>query len=264
MSKSKVEEQQLDVNFESHPPIQEDIDGITSLLRQTFLTFIDSHAVAQHLIDLNHVTQVIALEPEEEENASEDDDPDNNIYGVTSVINLQIVADSKQDKSLQCRIKLLEFLQKKCEKITELKEDTNFKLGFIINERYINLPPQLSVPTLKDLTGHLDEQKFTHLILLSKIFIKSRSSDTDLPSKKQKKVGNSSPDPLIFANPEEEIICEGSEHHVDFDVSDSCDENASWTLSSDIRYIPHRRVLIVDSKKWPDIMKSLEKELTQR
>lgn len=267
MEKSQVkdEHQQIDVNFESHPPIPEDFDGILRLLRQLFLSFVDCFALAQHIIDLKDITQVIATEPEVEDNeeADNEDEPDDNIYGVTSVIDLQVNKDKNMSKST--RTELLTFLREKFPKFSSLSNDPDVKFGFIVNERYINLPPQLSLPTLKNLTHHLDKNNYTHILFLSKIFIKHRSSDSNLPSKKiktsNKKAGDSSAEPLVFANPEEEIIFEGSESHIDVDVSGICDENASWAFGGDVKYVPHRRILLIDYEKWPAILKNLEKEL---
>lgn len=271
MEVKKPEDQKVDVSFESHPPIEDDLDGIATLLRQSLLQFADCSSLAKYLIQLKDVTQVIALEAPDEENTSEDDEPDNEIYGVSSVIELPVKSKPNDDTSqIEPRRQLLKFLKDKCPEfkktLHELDSETNsIKIGMIVNERYINLPPQLALPTLKVLTRNLDESHYTHLVFIAKILLRSRSSETKLASKKSKSGQSSAQDtePIVFVNPEEEIVCEGSEYHTDIDVSCYCDENATWSFSSDIKYTPHRRIMLVDYKNWPTIIKNLEKELKQ-
>lgn len=265
MDKRKKEEEQVEVNFESHPPIDEDLDGIVSLLRQTLLNFADSNQIAKYLIGLKDVTQVVALEAPDEENTSEDDEADNNIYGVSSVIDLTV---EKSDDSLEKEAKeqLSKFLKEKSAQIKTLldTEENQIRLGFIINERYINLPPQLALSTLKDLSKHLEKSKFTHLVLISKILLKSKNTDNNVQAcKKVKSDSSSSKDsePIVYINAEEEIIFEDSESSTDIDVSSQCDENATWSIGTDTKYIPHRRIILLTYNKWSTIMKNLEKEL---
>lgn len=262
----KNSHEKVNINFESHPPIEDDLDGIATLLRQTFFQFVDCHSLSKHLIQHKDLTQVIAQEEPDEENSDEDDEPDNDIYGVCSVIELPL-SEKTSEEHLECRKRLLEFIKDKSPKFKDFieahKEGSNIKCGLIINERYINLPPQLSLPTLKTLTKSLNADEYTHLVLVSKILVKSKNADPKLPSKRSRfgQSNVSDAEPLIFVNPEEEIISEESEYFSDMDVSAHCDENASWSFGSDIKYIPNRRFLTVDVKKWPNILEKLEEEL---
>lgn len=255
------EEQKVNVNFESHPPIEADLHGITSLLRQTLLQFVDCNELADYLIESKDVTQVIALEAPDEENMNEDDEPDNDIYGVTSAIELP-TKDESVDRSIKSRRELKKFLRERCPGFKKILEDDKSEPCLIINERYINLPPQLALPTLKKLTEYIDSKHYTHLVLISKILIKCKDRDGKLPSKKSKsESANPDLEPLIFVNSEEEVIFENCESHADIDVSGHRDENATWSLSNDTKYVPHRRIMVIDRKNWPTIMKELEKEL---
>lgn len=262
MESNKLSDQKFEVNFESHPPIEEDLEGMTTLLKQTFLHFADCNSLSRYLINLPDVTQVIAHELDEENESEEE--PDNDIYGVISCITIQ-ASYLNNELEVEARKQLTKFLKDKCDHIKRLLESKDkTKIALIINERYINLPPQLALPTLKDLTIHLNRWNYTHLIFLSKILLRSRDVDTKLPSKRIKLSGHSKdqdPEPIIYVNPEEEIIFEGSSNHTDFDVSAFCDENATWSSTSDIKYTPHRRLMIIEHKNWDNILKNLEKEL---
>uniref|UniRef100_A0A6G1SJY6 Protein BCCIP n=1 Tax=Aceria tosichella TaxID=561515 RepID=A0A6G1SJY6_9ACAR len=266
----KLDEERVDINFESHPPIDDDLNGITTLLKQTLLQFVDCHSLANYLVKQKDLTQVIAQEASEEpegEETSDDDDPDDDIYGLSSIIELPLNNCKGDEASYESRLQLLQFIRDKCPEFKKMLEDVEedkLKVCMIVNERYINLPPQLALPTLKALTESIQSIGFTHFIFISKILHRARNIDTKLPSKKSKSKSSNAQnaEPLVFINPEEEIISEQADYYTDLDVSAHCDENATWSFSSDIKYIPHRRILIVDSKKWPNILKLLEKELS--
>lgn len=263
MSNKKSIDEKVDVDFEAHPPIDDDLDGIIALLKQTLLHYSDCSALARHLITMKDLTQVIALDcPDEDDSAEgddEEDEPDNDIYGVSSVVDL---SSKTSDEKLAEAIKQLQkFLKDKNPEIRRILEsEDKIKLGLIINERYINLPPQLALPSLKSFQNHLDKSSYTHLVLISKILVQGKNSDAKLPNKKAKSDSSKS-EPIVFVNAEEEIISENADHHSDIDVSAHCDENATWSMSSDVKYIPHRRIMLLDCSKWPKIIKEMEKEL---
>lgn len=263
MDVKKSNTERVEVNFESHPPIEADLDGITNLLRQNFLQYVDCNGLAKYLINLKEITQVIALEGTEEENTSEDDEPDDDIYGVISVI--EVETDNKDKSQVEARKQLTNFLKDKCPAVKSVLKSTDVphKLGLVVNERYINLPPQLSLPALKNLTQHLDKLQFSHLVFVAKILLKSRSAETKLPSKKTKSGESSKQDdePLVYVNPEEEIVFENADSYNDIDVSAFCDENYTWSSNKDTKYTPHRRIMIMDYKKWMNTLVSLEREL---
>lgn len=262
MSSKKLEDHRVDVSFESHPPIESDLDGITTLLKQTLLQFVDCKALANYLIELKNTTQIIALESPDEENIDQDDEPDDDIYGVTSVINLPS-KKSDDEPHLEHRKKLAKFLGDKCPTIKDLlgKDDASNQLSLIINERFINLPPQLALPTLQELSQHIENS--SHLVFIAKILQKSKDRDTKLPSKKVKVPDGQSDEHLIYINSEEEIIFENCDSYEDIDVSYMCDDNVAWSFDNDTKYNPYRRIMVVHKSKWPTILNSLSKELKQ-
>lgn len=274
--KLKEEDSSVNVNFESHPPIESDTEPVARLLRQTLLHFVDCQSIAEQLIKLKDITQVIAIGNEQlgdgdekttDKDEEDDDEPDDDIYGVTSVINLNPKDAHETTKQL------IKFLESKFLPFKELREEAAkmncSKFALIINERYINLPPQLALPTLQNLTKHLEDEQYSHIIFVIKILLKSqdRSNETKVQNKKAKISSSSSSqkksesEPIIFVNPEEEIIFEASDQHADFDVSGHCDENATWSFSNETKYTPHRRILIINRDKWPEILRSLDNEL---
>lgn len=258
----------IDVNFESHPPIEDDLKGVAALLRQSILHFADCDMLAQYIIDSKDITQIIASASDEDEtNVEEEDEPDDYIYGVISSIDLT----HGNYHNAKPKEQLAKFLSQKSPQVKELlsefeKGSEKIKIAVIINERYINLPPQLSLPTLTNLTFHLDKSNYTHLIFISKILLRARNTDTKLPSKKSKSSASKgeskhNDEPIIYVNPEEEIIFESCSASNDIDVSSHCDENATWLVNSDVKYIPHRRIMLIEYKNWHGIIDNIKKEL---
>lgn len=111
---------------------------------------------------------------EEDVDMSEEKD----VFGITSVINLGL---QKETPCVQQFYSLLEELSKKHadeeiqKSITKIVNETK-RLGFLINERFVNIPAQISVPLLNSLNDEIDRIKkkdpsydFEYFIMISKI-----------------------------------------------------------------------------------------------
>ena len=120
-------------------------------------------------------------------------------------------------------------LEKTQKKLSGLFEDSSNQIGLLFNERFINIPPQVSVPLLENLrytilnlkntlscnvsfsfnSKEIDEAKkagkpfgFTHFILISKLHESTRK---DPESRKKKVKGEAN---ILWVNAEEEPISE--------------------------------------------------------
>lgn len=270
MNKEKYENHQNEeVTFESHPPIVSDIEPVANLLKQTYLDFIDCHSLAEHLVRKSDVTQILALESidkSDDDTDNNDDDDDNdegddNIYGVVSIVNLKKDDDPEYQKKKK---ELVDFMKSKSSRLTQILESSE-DVGLLINERFINLPAQLSLPTFKHLSNYLDQEHYKYFVFFSRLFLKTHLDNDKLKKKRQKTAANSSStllEPIIYVNAEDEIICETCDSFIDIDVSKKCDENASWSVNGDVKLTPQRRIIIVECSKWNNILSNLEKELS--
>lgn len=258
----------VEVNFESHPPIDADLEGIATFLTNNLLQYVDCASLAKHLISLRDITQVIAIDEPEEDNvgSDEEDEPTDDIFGVISILELP-KNEEKVGKHLEARKRLAEFLASKCPTVKEVlsSSDSKISIGYLVNERYINLPPQLSVPTLKNLTSHLEKLNLSHIVLVSKILLKTKGSSSEPPTKRVKSTGTRTTDaddePIIYMNPEEEIIFEHATGHADVDVPVTSDTIAFLGLKKDANYKPFRRIMLIEFKDWHRILDLLDKEL---
>lgn len=273
-SASSKSDTQVEINFEFHPPIEEDLQGIATLLKQILIPNVNLTALAEHIIKLKDVTQIIATEaPNEEKDLDEDDEPDDDIYGVISFIDLGDNIDGdNQDPKTEVRIvenSVREALMNWSSHTKELlkkvqKPEVVNKLGLIINERFINLPPQLALPSLKALTESMNPLNFTHLVFISKIMIKHMSESKKKKLKEStvsKPKASDADDDILYMNPEEEILFENCCCYSDCDVSKQSDDSAYWTLNSDSKYTSHRRIMLIEYSKWPKILDLLAEEL---
>jgi protein BCP1 len=163
-------DEQINVDFEARSPEDVDYDSIKLLLNQKLGNFqLNLGELSEIIIQQGHIGnvihQVVEDEPEMEPSASSASNMNNNnddtIFGIISLINL---AKYKQKDSIK---QLTSFINKELHKLKKLdnksKEflDKNlfdkYKIGYLINERYINIPTEISVPMYESLMKDLEE-----------------------------------------------------------------------------------------------------------
>lgn len=254
----------VNVEFEALPPEEEDFNGVKKLVRQIFLktSEVDISVVTEALLKEKEVTVIIRQVSDD--NDDEDDDVDE-VYGVCSLV--PVAQDVRA------------FLKKKLDKVKDTDKTEILKvllssptkpLGWIVNERFINLSPQLSVPSfesiLKDMKKVDDVKDLTQFIMVCKILkCQSKGAKKETKSKKIKATEGDSSDSLdiIFQNAEEEILSDHSLEHFDYNVSQECDNDArtgNWD-EDDAIYAPHRRVLLMDINSLTAAVEGIKKEL---
>jgi len=252
----------VEIEFEARSAEDCDIDGIKSLLSQLFLqSNIDIGALTDLIISQNYVGSVLTQSEDVFNDDGDDDEDVNEVFGLTTVINLK-------KKSAEPCIKQLKHLileRSKRSKSDNFKqfqdmiEDQNTELGFLLNERFINIPAKISVPLLESLSKEMKEAnekkqlpfKFDKLMMICKI------------NKLKKAKKNTNPDALLFANAEEEIISEEALYHFDYDVSNERDALLAGNWSSkDDTYSPWRRIIVLEASRLDAIVDKIRSSLT--
>ncbi|KAL1447463.1 hypothetical protein WDU94_003649, partial [Cyamophila willieti] len=144
----------------------------------------------------------------------EDDESDvNDVFGITTVVNIT------NKKHVECVQQLRQLLTELAEEhaddrikafVQKLLSNDSQNVGLLINERFVNIPPQISVPLLQGLSKEIQSAKdkklaydFQYYILISKLY----KSDPTSKKKKNKKTGQPEPD-ILFSNAEEEVFDE--------------------------------------------------------
>lgn len=279
------------MDFEGRCPLDCDFDGIKQMLLQLFLNGkVNLNELVEVIIGQNTIGSVLTQcldepavpEPKSEkkrdaaddeeagDESSEDEDDDNMIFGVTSVVNL---ANPQKKESVK---QLRTYFMEKCDeagdkevagKLKDLLEDESRPTGFLINERFINIPPQIAVPMLENLQKEIQKaaQKkmpfnFSHYLMLVKFHRSAKKNKaTNQKSKKDEKNRNKQPT-IHYSNPEEEIFDKDLLLSYEFSVASDADTGltGNW-LEGDKALTPYRRVIVFDSKNLPAMIEQIKK-----
>lgn len=248
--------QEIQVDFEGRNPIDSDFDGIKQLLSQLFLkSHINLTELSNMIIGQNYIGSVLKQCWDEEMGDDEDDDDDINVvFGVTTCINLTTRKDTECIKQIKSII--LDRAEKAATDSTlkllrDILTNDQRSTGFLINERFINIPTQICVPLMEGLCKELKratEKKmpynFDYIVMIVKL--------QRLESKKGKPIEN------IYSNAEEEFFVQNSLVNFEYCVKSEVDTGLSgkWR-ESDEETTPYRKVIVFDGKKLPEIVEGI-------
>ncbi|MBZ3874285.1 BRCA2 and CDKN1A-interacting protein [Sciurus carolinensis] len=224
----EVVDEEVNVEFEAYSISD---NGIKKLLQQLFLKApVNTAELTDLLIQQNHIGMDTFRPSDNQTNVSEDRDDDvdeDEIFGFTSLLNLT------ERKGSQCaeQIKelVLSFCEKNCEKsvveqLDKLLNDTTKPLGCLLSERFINVPPQISLPMHQQLQKELAEShktntpcgKCSFYLSISKTFVEAGKNNS-------KKRWSNQKDELIFANAEEVFFYEKAVLKFNYSVQEESD-----------------------------------------
>lgn len=262
-SEEEINEEVL-VDFEAFNISQNDFNGIKKLLQQLFLkAHVNTSEMTDLIIQQNHVGSVVkqAEVPED----SDDNDPDE-VFGFISMLNLT------ERKDVQCVEEVTELILDQCEKncshsVTEQLEkilnDTSKPVGFLLSERFINVPPQIALPLHRQLQEEIAEAQRTnkpsgrchYCLMISKT---CKEATKSIPAR-----GGAPKEEFMFVNAEEEFFYEQATLKFHYSVQDEADSCLSgrWSFD-DVPMKPYRTVMLVPNDKMPVIMDKLKEYLT--
>ncbi|CAL7946331.1 unnamed protein product [Xylocopa violacea] len=268
-----LEEQgmEIQVDFEGRNPLDPDYHGIKILLQQLFLkAHIDLGGLTDLIISQNYVGSVVK-QPEGLDESDDEDNDFNDVFGITTVINLS------SGQNYPCIQQLRELLRQLANEhatdatnamIKHVLENDSEPLGLLINERFVNIPAQISVPLLENLISEIKRANnknmpfnFSYYILICKLY---KTDDKKLKKKlKHKKKENTEDLAIIWSNPEEEIFAEEATVSFEFSVEKESDSGLSgtWTESDD-EMIPYRRLLLIEANKLQPIIDKIKTHIS--
>merc|ERR1712168_1623876 len=222
---------EMNVNFDAQTATDADFHGIKRLLQQLFLKAnVNLSALTDVILGQNHVGSVIKQAPLDEDDEDEDEDEMeavDEVFGISTVINLtsRLTNEAKSspsegDKAVK---QLVDLLVEKSDKnggpvqtktLKAFLTDKEKHTGWLLNERFVNIPAQISLPLYDSLRDEMHSAcakgqkfEFDYFLLLSKA----------LKGKGTKKKDQ---DVLIFSNGEEELFQEESAFQFAFSVAD--------------------------------------------
>lgn len=245
--------EEVEIDFEGRAPTDPDSHGISQLLQRVFLRApINTRQMANMIIEQNYVGSVICqCEPEGAENDMDDMVEEGTIFGITTVINMTA------KKDITCMEQLRGYIIQRAEKhapdsvLTHLRDVLGNEarpVGFLINERFINIPAQISVPLLENLHTEVLAAKqkgmqfnFSYFIMIVKFY--------------RKVAHKGKPAEDTYTNAEEEVICSKAINSFEYSVVDECDVGMSgdW-LEGDATLTPYRKIILLDAKELPHLI----------
>uniref|UniRef100_A0A1L8DC46 Protein BCCIP homolog n=1 Tax=Nyssomyia neivai TaxID=330878 RepID=A0A1L8DC46_9DIPT len=239
--------EKLQVDFEGRNPIDSDFDGIKQMLNQLFLNAkINTNELTDMIIGQNYVGSVIWQSDDVDDEDESDVDDSSFIFGVTTVLNLSKWQEKECIK--QIRNHLVEKAQTAAGRLKEIFDDTDHHVGFLVNERFINIPPMISIPLLDSLQKEINRAVGKNMPFTFEYFlmvIKYYKTD----SKKAKKG-----EEVNYSNPEEEIIAKDAILSFEYSVAEADSGLTGNWLEDDVALTPYRKVIVFEAKKLPDIV----------
>jgi len=136
-------------------------------------------------------------------------------------------------------------------------------MGLIVNERFANLPPKISLPSyqqlINDLKSAKDEPKsdnktkltlnFDWFIMISKL-LKTK------PTNSKKADGSE----VIYVNAEDEIFDELADGSFEYSVANQCDSDVFDWKDDEKLLEPYRKILLLTNTNWHKAIDKLKDE----
>uniref|UniRef100_A0A8C9K748 BRCA2 and CDKN1A-interacting protein n=1 Tax=Panthera tigris altaica TaxID=74533 RepID=A0A8C9K748_PANTA len=193
---------------------------------------------------------------------------------IGSVIKQTDVSEDSDDDGTQCAEQIKELIlsscEKSCGKISVEKLDTLFNdaskpVGFLLSERFINVPPQIALPMHQQLQKELAEAHGTNklcgecsfYLLISKMFVEAGKNNP------KKKWSSQEKDELMFASAEEEFFYEKAILKSNYSVQEESDTclGGRWSFD-DVPMKPLQTVMLIPGDKMDEIMGKLKEHLS--
>ncbi|XP_066880438.1 BRCA2 and CDKN1A-interacting protein isoform X3 [Kogia breviceps] len=271
------EDDELEDEDEDSEDSDEEEDEDDEVVSELFLKApVNTAELTDLLIQQNHIGSVIKQTDVSED--SDDDADEDGIFGFISLLNLT------ERKGTPCAEQIKEFILRLCEKncekgvveqLDKLFSDATRPVGFLLSERFINVPPQIALPMHQQLQKELAEAHKTDkpcgkcyfYLLISKTFVEAGKSNS------KKKWSNQKKDELMFANAEEEFFYEKwstsihTPHKAILKFNYSVQEESDTCLGGrwsfdDVPMKPLRTVMLIPGDEMNEIMDKLKEHLS--
>lgn len=258
--------QNIDVEFEAFPPEENDFHGLKQLLLRPFVTL--------H-VDVSDMSDLIISQKDMGSTIKIVDDEEDNVYGIVTILHMDRYKERPCIKELK-----KELLGKcKCKETTSKMEHifNNKRVGYFINERFINLPDQLAPPFHNSIKSEFDQaikqdktNDIDYLLFVSKTMRPTKAvpmkegtstkQETEKGKKKKTKHVNEmrEENEVDYTNFEEEIYFKASELSFSYCVTQATGfaHAGGWDFV-DQPMNTYRTVFLVPKHKWKDILKEI-------
>ncbi|KAH7636983.1 protein BCCIP homolog [Dermatophagoides farinae] len=243
----KLSDKEISIEFTAHDPIESDFHGIRCLLQQLWLKENIDISELTELVMKETITTVLKQSIDEDESQDEeehngDGDDDDSVFGVISIIPFN---SHFNDRNCVQQLKqvLLSYLPKDNDILRKLSH-SNTKCALIIHERFVNLPPKISVPCYQQLLSELKQSstsnkfEFDHIIMISKLS-KYRND-------------------IIYTNAEDEIFSERADAQFEYSVAKQSDTHSIDWNDDDKTFEPFRKLHLLTKQRWIETINVLK------
>ncbi|NP_001085917.1 protein BCCIP homolog [Xenopus laevis] len=258
--------EEVNIDFEAYTISDADYDGIKKLLKQLFLkAHVNISELTDLLIQQNHIGS--AIKQAEGQDDSDDDEDDDHVFGVISLVNLT------ERKGTACVEQIKELILSRCEENCEqslveqfdkVLNDNSKPVGFLLSERFINVPAQIALPMHQQLQKELADSQRTnkpcgkchYYLILSKTFMEATKTSKG-------SVGSQAKEELMFANAEDEFFYEKALVKFNYSVQEESDTQLGgrWSFS-DVPMKPLRTAMLVPAERMNSIMDKFKEYLS--
>ncbi|OCT69953.1 protein BCCIP homolog [Xenopus laevis] len=258
--------EEVNVDFEAYTMSDTDFEGIKKLLKQLFLkAHVNISELTDLLIQQNHIGS--AIKQAEGQEDSDDDDDEDDVFGFISLVNLN------ERKGTACVEQIKELILSRCEENCEqslveqfdkVLNDNSKPVGFLLSERFINVPAQIALPMHQQLQKELADtqrtnkpcEKCYYYLILSKTFMEAAKTSKG-------RVGSQAKEELMFANAEDEFFYEKALLKFSYSVQEESDTQLGgrWSFS-DVPMKPLRTAMLVPADRMNSIMDKFKEYLS--
>ncbi|XP_052772536.1 protein BCCIP homolog isoform X2 [Mya arenaria] len=258
-SEDEAMDQEVQLDFEARVPEDSDFNGMRTLLQQVFLKAnVNMSQLTDTIISQNYIGSVIKqpYNSEVDDDDDDDDDCDDSVLALTTVINLT------ERKELECVKEFKSMVLEKCrqcaakdaDRLDKLLSDPDHQVGYLISERFLNLPPTLTVPLFESLMKEMQKAcdkkmkySFSYYVMICKTYEMKTAHNVR---------------EMIYSNSEEELFQEVSEISFRYSVADQRDGVVQeWSAEKDME--PFRTVLVIPGVKLAAVVEKIKQEVAK-
>ncbi|KAI9803340.1 MAG: Mss4p nuclear export [Piccolia ochrophora] len=261
-SSNEEDTDMLNVDFEWFDPQPEhDFHGLKILLRQLF----DADA---QLLDLSALTDLILSQPLLGSTVKVDGN-ESDPYAFLTVLNLHEHREKAVIKQLNSYILDRSSTDPTLAGLRDhLLPDSSSRIGLILTERLINIPPEVIPPMytmlLEEITWANDEKEpyqFSHYLVISKTYtevMSSLDSGDGRPQKKSKRAQSEAQ--TFFFHPEDEVLQRHALLHGQFDYKLEGSEGASDSKRAfqEFGVKPQGHMLLLEASKFSPAVQAVK------
>lgn len=278
--------EEIMIDFEARAPLESDLQSVRLLVQQKLAAFpsLNLNDIARIIVQQENIGNVIyqvqgdGQEEDEKEEESEETkkaaaaEEDETIFGVLSLIDLQ---------STQCKAfanTFTQFLLNECQKYDKSHKNNRVseklstilkskRVSYVVNERFINVPPGISIPMFESLLSDLSGGKEAEVkpvdsdywLFISKLYNECEDSVHGKSSKSSKSKAQQQQEQVIYANPEEEVFEEFSELKFEISYGDRASKSSAGNWSAnDPDLLPILNVLLVPCDKVQTVLNKVK------